>query len=196
MFLSFGTLLGAIRPSKRQGFTYHTGFISYDKDADIGWLPLTPQEKDRYFECCMNAGLFNWDRYDRSSRLGLEEELVWFSLKGNGYARACNWFFFKWNDYFWHTKGRLWLSEYKFPSKQYPRKKTAQGMMLGAPSRYFFPLKKIIFEGNDFNIPLKAGSLCDLWYSGWHEPREGGASSKQVTGIINDWDDKNTWEVL
>jgi len=193
MFLSFGTLLGAIRPTKNENHKYRLGLMEHDDDMDIGWLPMKLEEKKEYFQRCASKGLFKWDFSGRHSTMN--GDLLWFSIKDDEHVRSCNWFFFEWDDYMWHSKGFLWLNEIKFPIKSYPRSEKATGLMLGAPAVYFNAgLKEIEFEHERFNVPLFAGSLCDFWYPGWAQPRKGGASSKQICGIINNWEDKSTWE--
>lgn len=193
MFLCFGTLLGAIRPTMDENRVYRLGLMEHDDDMDIGFLPCEPEKKDHYFSLCKERGLFEWESNFRQSRM-TNGDMVWFSIKKIEGVRSCNWFFFEWNDIMWHSKGDLWLNEIKFPSKYFPRTSEATGLMLGAPSQFFKEFIEIDFEGHKFNVPLLAGNLCDFWYSGWAEPRKGGASSKHLYGIINNCEDKSTWQ--
>jgi hypothetical protein len=195
MFLSFGTLLGAIRPTKDENHKYRLGLMEHDDDMDIGWLPMSEDKKKAYFESCIKHGLFNWGLSNRHSVM-TNGDIMWFSIKDGENVRSCNWFFFEWDNFMWHSKGGLWLNEIKFPSNIFPRSEDAQGVMLGAPAEHFKQLTEIDFEGEKFNVPLNAGSLCDFWYPGWAVPRNGGASSKHCCGIINDWEDKNTWKII
>ena len=185
MFLSFGTMLGAIREH---------AFITHDTDADLGFLPVNKEQKELYYRECGKAGLLEWVHpLDRVSRTCTGDELLWFSIK-NDFGKSCNWFFFQWNNYLWHSKGTKWLI--KFHEKEYPRDVRTTAIMLGAPVKYFNELVEIDFEGERFNIPLDAGSLCDFWYNGWIFPRKGGSSERKIVGSFINWEDKSTWEIL
>lgn len=202
-FISFGTLLGAIRPSKRmegpQGPHYARGFLEWDKDADIGFLAdkFHPIHREEYYHYCHEAGLFShWAHpTHRIRRRQDNNDILWFSVK-LGKQRCCQWFFFEWKNYMWHSKGKNWTHEKKFAKAKYPRKEDTQALMLGAPAKYFTELTEIDFEGLPMRAPLMSGSLLDFWYKGWSVPHKGGASSKKIVGVVDRWDNSKTWKIL
>ncbi len=206
-FLSFGTLLGAIRPSKRdyddrtKKPIYKRGIISYDGDMDLGILVdrITSEQREGYFKICKERGLMdNWaEPHKRKMRRQDNKELLWFSTKRHKPGmKCCQWHFFDFKGYVLHSKGRRWLSPRKFSTLLYPRGKEAQGMALASPAKYFKELVEIDFEGIKYNVPLMVGSILDYWYPNWHTPKKGGSSKKNVVVVIYDWRNRNSWRIL
>jgi len=204
-FLSFGTALGAVRPTIRKYYKpnsyFTTGFMEHDGDSDMGILGdrITPEQRENYFKICKSNGLMdNWAFADkREMRRPDTHELLWFSVKAEkGGAKMCQWFFWDFKGYSWHGKGKRWVNPRKFSILQFPRSDKAQGLALGAPAKYFEKLTEIDFEGMKHNVPLYLGSLLDYWYPGWLTPQKGGSSAKKTVLIINNWADKKTWRIL
>ena len=201
MFISFGTLLGSLRPTLRypkEGEPYYDrGFMSHDKDQDLGFLPMHPQQKEAYFNYCCEAGMFSHWEYPahRKKRRQDTGEFVWFSVKLHK-KRCCQWFFFEYKQYMLHSKGAAWVKERKFPTKLYPYKRDTQAIALGAPLAPFKELIEIDFEGLPMNVPLHSGELLDYWYPSWHMPRKGGASKKNIVVIVNRWENPKSWRIL
>jgi len=201
-FISFGTLLGAVRPTLRRPNNeppyYARGIMQHDKDMDIGFLAdkFQPGQRETYYHYCHEEGLFSWPKPSHRIRKRQDNnDILWFSTK-LGKQRCCQWFFFKFKDYLFHSKGAAWNNERKFSFRKYPRMEDAQSVMLGAPARYFDKLIEIEFEGIRVNVPLRSGSLLDWWYRGWHTPHKGGASGKRIVGIVQRWDDQKSWKIL
>ena len=201
-FISFGTLLGAVRPTLRrpkEGPPYYArGTMEHDKDMDVGFLAdkFIPEQRITYYHYCHEAGLFPWPKPSQRIRKRQDNnDILWFSAK-LGKQRCCQWFFFEFKNYLFHSKGTAWNNEQKFSFRKYPRMEDAQSIMLGAPAKYFDKLIEIDFEGLRVNVPLLSGSLLDFWYRGWHTPHKGGASGKRIVGIVQRWADQKSWKIL
>jgi len=200
MCLGFGSALGAVRPSLDTTIRppkYRRGIIPWDKDSDLCFLGLKPEEKELYFSECKKAGLFKWGPphtpQERISRKP-DGEILWFSLvEPKQRARCCQWFCFEHQGWMWHTKGKRWLG--KFNKDRYNFDDKHQAILKGTPAKYYEDFTEIDFEGFRAPIPTKAGSLLDEWYGGWGVPKKGGASRKKVVCIVKDWDKPKTWRI-
>lgn len=200
MFLSFGTLLGAIRPTlrdKNRTRWYARGLMQHDHDMDVGIIGATDEQKEKYYQLCVEHGLMShWDHPGgRIERRKDNNGIMWFSVKqtGNG-IRCCQWFFWPWNGFYWHSKGAKWTAPNKFNPLKYKRKADAEAMALGFPMRLMSDLAEIDFEGVQFNIPSSPGGLLDRWYPGWAVPDKG-SSRKTTVLVINQWKDEKTWKM-
>lgn len=194
--LGFGTLLGAIRPTKREDLRYHLGFITWDHDADLILLYTDPEEREKYFEICKKRKLFEWPNPSGRIQRKPNGEIIWFSLKDKKkMVRCCNWFGITYKGIQWHSKGKKWTVNEKFDFKRYNYNQDYDAICKGVPDKYFANLMEINFEGMKFNVPVMSGSLLDLWYPGWAVPRKGGASKKDTVMLIKRWDDLKTWRI-
>ena len=203
MFISFGTLLGAIRPTLRRPVLeaphYARGIMEHDTDMDVGFLADRFQsgQRDTYYHYCHEAGLFSsWAHPShRIRRRQDNNDILWFSAKENK-QKCCQWFMFDFKGYMFHSKGSNWAHERKFPMAKYPRKEGVQALGLGVPAKFFKELVKIDFEGLKVNVPKMSGSLLDCWYPGWHMPKKGGASAKKTVLVIDRWGNEKSWKIL
>lgn len=198
-FLSFGTLLGAVRRSPRglqKQLEY--GIIEHDDDLDIGILSdrVTASQEAKYVELVRAAGLFGVrDRHQYRTDNGRH---AWASMRRyeppTG-TKCCHWFWFEYKGYMWHSKGRAWVEGAKFHNLV-DFDGYYEAAALGAPVQFFNKMIEIDFEGGKYNIPLWAPALCDFWYPGWMIPKPGGASAKAVVLGIKSWGDKDTWQIM
>jgi hypothetical protein len=112
-------------------------------------------------------------------------------------TKCCHWFFYEWENVMWHSKGKNWLSELKFPSRKYPHSQEDAGLALGLPSSCL-PQGQVFetkFEDGLYNIPVHFGKCLDVWYPLWNKPA-GGSSKKQYVMRAGDWNDKKTWVIF
>ena len=189
MFLAFGSLLGAIRPTYNANLkVWRRGAMSHDHDMDVGFLgSVTKEESDRYFWECKVAGLFSHWRNpaSRITRRGPDGRIMWFSVKmEGGGAKCCQWFMFEHGGFLWH--GKAGKSNWTTDGVQ---------SVKGIRADYFSNLVEIEFEGVKVLAPEMAGSALDSWYPGWHIPA-GGCSSKKVLCKIPTWENPSQWQVL
>lgn len=196
-FLGFGTLLGAVRPTKRTNLEYRLGLMEHDHDADLKINPsVSPEEKEKYFQICKKKGLFNWPSPSSRIQRKPDGEIIWFSLKEKKHgARCCNWFSFVFKGYLWHSKGKKWINNEKFDIKKFNYDVSYAAIAKGTPAKFYEKFMEISFEGMKFNVPATTGSLLDLWYPGWSIPRKGGASKKDTVLIIKNWDNQKSWRI-
>jgi len=197
-FVSFGTCLGSVRPSKRpDGYT--RGFIGHDNDMDMGVYAdrITGDQEKRYIKLLEKAGLFDYRK--KMTRRSDNGRLAWCSLRkyplSKGGVKMCHWFWFKHRGYYWHSKGGRWVSDLKFPVRQYHYKPNIEAIAKGTPAKYLEETMEVSFEGGKYNVPVMSGHCLDLWYPGWLVPKEGGTSSKKILLFIGRWSDKHSWRV-
>jgi hypothetical protein len=188
MFIGFGTLLGCIRDRK---------LIEHDDDLDMCFLPMNPGEKEKYFIECQKARMFDgWKYPEKRVAKTPDGEILWFSVTDKeAQAKSCNWFFLDWNNYLWHTKGKLWVSDLSFNPKL-GWKPQDQALMLGAKKEYFEELVEVNLESIKVNAPSMAGTLCDFYYPNWFTPKEGGASAQDHIARVPDFLKPETWEII
>ena len=201
-FLCFGTTLGAVRPSPRiigEGTRYMRGFIEHDDDIDIGIFPnmITAAQETEYIRLLREEGMFNCR--EEKQRRADTNRLLWFTLRREKPpvgTKCCHWFWYRWRGYWWHSKGKDWLQERKFPTRKWKHEQSDDALSLGIPEEYLNAgLMEVEFEGDMYNIPIKSGYCVDYWYPGWAVPKEGGASSKKIVGLIGNWADEQTWKI-
>jgi len=197
MFLGYGTLLGAVRPTWNPGLKKtRRGFMYHDSDCDLCFLSdrFSLEQREAYYKYCVEAGLMSgWPNPNlRQKRRDDDNSLLWFSIKRKK-QKSCNWMQIEHEDLMLHGKGPGWLNEQKFPSRKWGWREKDKAIMKAVPKKYFWPLIEIDFEGERFNVPLQSGSLLDIWYPAWHAPKKGGASKKSMIVVIKDWARRSTW---
>ena len=200
-FLSFGTMLGAVRPTKRvdlkkKEVVITKGFIQHDDDMDVGILRdnITREQEADYVRIMMDKGLFN--KRERHAFREDDGRHCWCSLRRESPpvgTRCCNWFWFEHNGFLWHSKGKLWVSPTKIKKTEIKYKETDEALALGIKASYFRKLVEVDFEGGRYNIPLMAGSVLDTWYPGWAVPKSGGASGHKYVLRIPKWSEPKKW---
>ena len=203
MILGFGTLLGAVR---------NRSIIEHDTDMDVCFLPLTIEEKEKYYDICHRKGLFNgwfallkqegdgkiYDKikeFECTDRISREisrqsSEINWFSTKiGESETKCCNWFLTEWEGIMWHHKGPFWKKDFgntRGGSRCY---------LKGAKSEFFRGTSTIEFLGESFRIPNSTGSLLDFWYPNWMVPKYEGESCHDIIATYDNYFDKTTWRL-
>ena len=207
LFIGFGLLLGIVREGD---------FIGHDNDMDMCIRAdlIEPKQELEYYRRLKEAGLFfarrrqsfrnvksGFRRGEILSSMGddpsdPDTRFAWFSLrKRKDFCKCCNWFFFPWNGYFWHTKGNMWISQRKFSRDKFHYSVDDDAIMKGIPEECITGLTEIKFKGLPVRIPKMFGSCLDFWYPGWRIPKQGGSSAKAITCNVGNWLDKRTWSV-
>jgi len=202
-FLSFGTLLGAVRPTRRHDAPapYVQGIMEHDDDMDIGIFAdrITAEQEEAYLEALREKKVF--DKREAYERRSDTNRLLWFTLRREEPptgTKCCHWLFYEWNGFMWHSKGREWLAENKFPSRKYPHQQTDEAMGKGLPAKFLMPgeLMEIDFEGGRYNVPVMYGGALDHWYPYWLVPIKGGSSKTEYVMKVERWSDQRTWRIF
>ena len=148
-FLMCGTLLGAIRDKN---------FCTLDHDIDIGLYVKDMCRLTEMYDALQGAGfkIFPGIRFQFPNEG--ERFSFFFSVYRN--EKIDNLFFFK--------VGKEMISVFGNRRDE----KTNEDMYLSwsNESRYFEPLDKIQFIGNEYLIPNNAKELLVLWYKTWEKP--------------------------
>jgi hypothetical protein len=190
LFIGFGTMLGYIM---------YGDFIAKDRDMDMCIVSdgLTAEQTDKYAEFAYNVDDCNPPRWECSKREDTGK-MLWFSvgyknqMAENG-TKSCNWFFYSWNGYWWHSKGGKWVNPRKINEKV-GYSMSDQAIALGLPTNCINSLTEVDFGGINVKIPTTPGSCLDVWYPGWN-PKGEGASAHRNIQVVGKWDDENTWRM-
>jgi len=212
VFPAFGTLLGIIREG---------GFIGSDRDLDhgiAGWK-ITAQQEENFIREVMKERIviekapdgrevpvkypqgLATGRFKHPQKRSDNGRFLWTSIghkkiKSQQGTKSCVWKFFKHKDFAWHSKGRKWLADRKFPGVLSSHSGNAQAIAKGMPLDIIDEFVKMEFRGVKINVPQKAGHCLDMWYPyGWPRPRKD-KSSKEYTMIITRWEDEKKWKMV
>jgi len=211
MFLGFGVMLGQVM---LYNFKRGCGdFIPNDNDMDmcIDADTISADQELCYYNELSKAGLFanrrkiSLKKDPKGFYKGLIERgggesgpkvrFNWLSLRHKHHGvKSCNWFFYKWNGFYWHSKGGQWVTARKFDPGKFAYKPDDVAMAKGIPARFIKPLVETDFHGVRVQFPLQAATCADYWYPGWWLPKtKRGASRKTAVCAIKDWGNKKTW---
>jgi len=189
MFIGFGTALGAIR---------HGDFIPNDRDMDMCIIAdwITTDQGLAYVSECEKAHLdeYRWRTPECRGDTGMP---LWFSLGpknpvSQSGVKCCQWFWFKHDGYWWHSKNKLWIDPKKFNPHKTTYTNKDDAIAKGIPEFCLNKLVGIKFKGIDVKIPDGIGSCLDSWYPSWMSPAEGASAHEHIL-VVGDWTDKNTW---
>jgi hypothetical protein len=183
MFLAFGNCLG---------YALTGDFLPTDSDIDmcIHSDGLTQEQLHKYLMECKSAGLTE-DRL--RGPFTINGKYVWFSIGDKSIdeehgVKSCNWFWFNFGGFSWHSKGKKWIGRRGLDDK-YP---TAKGI----PENLTNELKTVKFGGTvEIQVPKKLGECLDWWYPGWLiRKKESSAINTVLT--IPDEKNKSSWFIV
>jgi len=179
MFLGFGNVLG---------YALLGNFLPKDNDIDMCILvdELEQEQILEYVAACKARGLM--DTRERGP-FSIGRKYCWMSIgqksiKLEQGVKACNWFCFSYDGKLWHSKGNQWVSK-KGLHDEYP---TAKGI----PLNIALPLKKVMFGGNEIQVPKHIGRCLDAWYPGWVKRKPDSSRIDSVL-VMPDTFDKSSW---
>lgn len=191
LFIGFGTLLG---------YVMFGDFIPKDRDMDMCILSdgLTPEQTDKYAEAAYQVDTMKPSRWETSKRDD-NGKMLWFSV---GYknplseqgVKSCNWFFYSWNGFWWHSKGGRWVNPRKMNQAKVGYNLSDAAIGLGQLAGTIGSLVSVDFNGIRVNIPNNPGACCDHWYPGW-SPNGDGASAHRFVMVVKSWADENSWRM-
>jgi hypothetical protein len=192
MFPGFGTLLGFVRENS---------LIPHDDDTDMCVLSelITKEQEDAFVRGLQEAKMFEYRR--KMEKRTDNGRLLWLSLKSSnrhghgiypGSAKSCIWFFFRYRGFYFHSKGRAWITKLG-PKLHVSEDHEAIGKGVG--EHLFSNFIERDFCGQKYMIPAMYGTLCDLWYRNWKTPK-GGASREEMVIVIQKWEDEETWRLI
>ena len=191
MFVGFGTLLGIIR---------HGSFLAHDRDMDMCIVAdgTNPEMAMLYAKTCDETGLgeCRWRPPELRPDTGMP---LWFSLGPknpvtDSGVKCCQWFWFKYGGYWWHTKGGQWVNPNKFSHNKTAYTANDVAICKGIPEDCIEALMPYNFNGTMVNIPTTPGRCLDNWYPGWPVP-DTKASAHTYIMVIGDWGNKDTWRI-
>jgi hypothetical protein len=175
MFLGFGGLLG---------YALVGDFLWNDDDVDMCILAdgISQEKLRAYLMACKDSGLCENRMHGPEMING---KYAWFSIENKSEklesgVKACNWFWFKHANHYWHSKGIRWHRDY-----------SAKGIPMDV---FNGNLRRVNWHGNEIQIPVNVGACLDWWYGQWIEERNQ-TSSAVTTLKIEDETDRSTWKM-
>ena len=192
MFIGFGTLLGYIMLGR---------MVPKDNDLDMCIMSdwVTPEQQNAYVEELKKRGL-NAKRWRTPSVRTDTNAPVWLSLgdkcevSQHG-THSCNWFFFDYQGYWFHSKGDRWVSPTKINRNKISYSMTDEAISLGLPKDRLNKLVEVEWMGQKVLIPDNPGACCDWWYPGWCLDGDG-ASAHRVVLVHPSWKNEKSWRLF
>jgi hypothetical protein len=207
MWPGFGFTLGLVMVG---------GYIPHDRDIDMCLMAdkFTKEQEDAYMDELHKPHKFfdpkNPSRqierhfFEKRERAPVMRDdtnrVLWCSLGPKSIQheegiKSCQWFWFDWQGYSWHTKGGLWLDPHKFNQANFQWNNQDAACCKGIPEGLVKDFETMSFHGIDIQVPVRAGTCCDWWYPGWHLSK-GGSSRKLTVMIVGDWKKQKTWRFV
>jgi len=186
----FGTLLGIVREND---------FIGHDGDMDviIDCDKTTLENRKRYKDLLREHHMYK-HRWRCQKRVD-NGDLLWVSIqKYDEGPKCCNWFSWRENGFFLHSKGKKWVLDRKFKKDKYGYTSEHQAICKGIPEGPFNELIDLPqsvsekFYNIQCKIPKRYGEILDAWYPDWRVPRKGGSSKAKIVMTVKDWSDSKT----
>lgn len=194
MFLGFGTMLGIIREG---------GLIKSDNDTDVCIFGdrINAVQEALFYNFLEVEGLFHARRQE--ARREDTGRLLWISLKEDKKGtKSCIWFWYPWQKHYWHSKGRDWVRDAKFPVSKFQYNPDSEALMKGIPAKFVektTPVEELLgfkYLGRDFRVPRDYGSCLDIYYPGWLQEKPGETSERRIVAEVPKWADQSTWRVI
>ena len=183
--IGYGTFLGMIREGD---------FIKHDDDMDCIVFAdrITEEQEEAYFDGLVKLGLFkNRAKIKRRSDNG---RLLWTSMKETSNdTKCCTWYYQRYDKYYFHGKGRNWVTQKIGPYLNPPIDPTFEAIMKGIHAKFFDHMVERQFQGLSFMIPVQYGQILDYWYPNWSVPKKGGASLEEMLLVVPRWDKPKNW---
>lgn len=185
-FLGYGSMLGAIRDN---------GIIEHDSDADICVLSdkISKRQEIRFYQYLHEYRLF--EERHKEKRRPDTGRLLWCSVKRfKAGMKTCIWFQHPWNGFYWHSKGRNWISKIGHRLNP-PIMSGIEAIGKGIFEDYFDDLVEVDWYHVPWKVPFKYGKCLDFYYPNWSTPKKGGASESEYLWIVPDWNKQDTWYI-
>jgi hypothetical protein len=183
-FLGYGSMLGAVREK---------GIIGHDPDADICILAdkIEHPQENLFYKYLWDYKLFAHRHKER--RRHDTGRLLWCSLKKfkNG-MKTCLWFQQRWNGFYWHAKGKVWVSKIGRRLNP-PIPGTYDSVGKGIPEDYFDGLTEIDWYHVPWKVPTSYGKCLDFYYPNWSVPKKGCASESPYLWVVPKWKFPKKW---
>jgi len=190
MWIGFGTALGYLR---------HGNFVPNDRDMDMCFNSdlITKEQQFAYSDLLYESSKEKPHRWRGPQVRDDNGKILWFSYgdkhpdKEHG-VKSCQWFFYNWNGYSWHTKGGMWVDHNKFNPSNVEYTQGDAAISKGIPEVLVNKLVKTTWNGIEIMVPERLGGCCDHWYPGWCNPDKGASAHEHVM-VVGNWNDKKTW---
>jgi hypothetical protein len=186
VFLGYGSMLGAVRDG---------GIIDHDPDADICILAdkISHPQENLFYKYLHDYGLF--EHRHKECRRHDTGRIMWCSLKKfKKGMKTCIWFQQRWKGYYWHCKGRNWVSKIGRRLDP-PIPRDYENLGKGIPEKLFDSLVEIDWYHVPWKIPMNYGKCLDFYYPNWSVPKKGIASESEYLWIVPRWRVPEKWHI-